>query len=405
MPWNQYGVWEDDDYASGGMLPGSSGSNGTSGVTLQPQSNTSGSGNASWQQFMSANPSIASQAPADYWIPPNASFGDDPSGKINQQNPFADPGKPFVQEGTTGGYLDGVGVTIGQGRSTTPQQAQAALDALVAKYGQETAYDWLRRNPGDFTRADEALSSQRTGDGLRDDARSALSSPSGGSGQQWGGNWFTDPATAQLEDVIKNQLNALQNPAANSPQALLQAFLLQRFQELAGSNGYSPEELALLRTQGLEPIEALRKASQERELQRTAAAGYLPTSGLTRLNQQQNDLEYDRLRTQAQRDLAVHNVNERTNRLNQAMQLGQLALQTERGTGDRTLQLATLLQQLPVQALNQALAVLGQTTSPSNLASIVAQMTAINNQQQYYNNAQNAALWGNIGAALADLFG
>ena len=404
MPYNSMGVWEDDDYASGGMTP--SGGSGAVSLPSAPASSPSAGGNTSWQQFMSANPSVATNAPSDYWIPPTASFGNDPSGQINQQNPFADPAKPFVQTGTTGGHIDGIGTTIGQGRSTTPAQAQAALDALIAQFGQADAYDWLRRNPGDFTRGAESLASERTGDRERGTIGSVSgsggsgsggSSPwGGGSGQSWGDNWFTDPGTQQLESVIKNQLNAVTNPNPNDPQSQLMAFLMKRFGELSNSNGYSPEELAMLRTQGAEPIEALRASSQQRELERTARAGYMPTSGLTRINQQQNDLDYDRLRTQASRDLAVQNVNERTNRLNQALQLGQTALNTQRGTNATQLQLSTLLQQLPVQALQQAMSVVNGTGSPESLASLVNQIVAQQQQQQYYQQQQNAGYWANI---------
>lgn len=105
-------------------------------------------------------------APADYWIPPEAVIaGNSPSALINQKNPYADPGKEFVQAGTTGGYIDGIGVTIGQGRSTTPAEAQAAYNALVAEYGKDVADDWLRRNPLDYTRGREALATQIAGQG------------------------------------------------------------------------------------------------------------------------------------------------------------------------------------------------------------------------------------------------
>lgn len=355
-------------------------------------------------------PAAGTPTPSDFWIPEGASFGDNPSGRINRQNPFADPGRPFVQVGTTGGALarpDGTSYeTIGQGRSTTPAQAQAAWEAMVREFGEAASRDYITRNPGDYTRGGEALRSEVAGGNERapDNPWARLGSGQG-SGQTWGGNWFDDPATSQLETVIKNQLNQLTNPGANDPQSQLMAFLMKRFGELSNSTGYSPEELAMLNTQALEPIEGLRKAAQQNELLRTARAGYLPTSGLTRLNQQENDLQYDRMRTQANRDLAVQNVNERTNRLNQASQLGQLALATQRGTGDKQLQLSTLLQQLPVQALQQALSVLGGSTSPESLMSLVNQMTATNNQQQYYNQARNAQMWSAIGALIPELFG
>lgn len=427
MPFNAMGIWEDDDYASGGMLPGSGGSFDGSGVTLQPAAPSFNgwsptqqtNNNQSFSNYIASNPSVASQAPSDFWIPPGASYGDNPSGRINQQNPFADPGGKYVQGGESGGFLDGIGPTLGEGSSLTKSQADTYWNqAMSADVPQDWALDFLKRNTSatgvpDVNRILEAYRSENQGDrdrgfprdplgGGSSDPRQALSG-GGGSGQTWSGNWFTDPATQQLEDVIKNQLNQLTNPGANDPQSQLMAFLMKRFQELAGSNGYSPEELALLRTQGSEPIEALRTASQNRELERTARAGYLPTSGLTRINQQQNDVDYDRMRTAAQRDLAVQNINERTNRLNQAAQLGQTALATQRGTNANQLQLSTLLQQLPVQALNQALAVLNGTTNPSQLGQLVAQYTQLQQQNQYQQNAQQAALWNNIGAILAGL--
>lgn len=374
MPYDSMGQWYDDNPGGNVSLP---------------------SGGSTPSQWGGWTPSPSVQAPSEYWIPPNASFGDNPSGAINKQNPYADPGKPFVQEGTTGGYLDNIGVTIGQGKSTTPAEAQKAWDQMVSQFGESAAADWIKRNPGDYTRGVEALSSERTGQGASGsnpwDAAAGT-----GSGQQWSGNWFTDPGTSQLEDVIKNQLNQLTNPGANDPQSQLMNFLNQRFQELSQSNGYSPQELAMLNTQGLEPIEALRKASQQRELQRTAAAGYLPTSGLTRLNQQQNDLDYDRLRAQAARDLAVQNVNERTNRLNQALQLGQTALATQRGTNANQLQLSTLLQQLPVQAMQNAMSIVNGSGSPESLAALVNQMVAQQNYQSQIQQQQSAAYWSNL---------
>lgn len=394
MPYNSMGIWEDDDYASAGQLPGSGGSNGTSGVSLPSAPTSAPSGSPS--QWGGWTPSGVT-APADYWIPPTADFGNNASGQINRQNPYADPSKPFVQAGNTGGYLDDVGITIGREKSTTPAQAQAAWDQMVAQFGQSAAADWIKRNPGDYTRGVEALSSERTGDGARDGgSANPWDGAGGGSGQQWSGNMFTDPGTSQLENVIKNQLNALSNPGANDPQSQLMAFLMKRFGELSNSNGYSPEELAMLRTQGSEPIEGLRAASQQRELERTARAGYMPTSGLTRLNQQTNDLDYDRLRTQASRDLAVQNVNERQNRLNQALQLGQTALATQRGTNANQLQLSTLLQQLPVQALQQAMSVVNGSGNPESLAALVNQMVGQQNYQQQLQQQQNATYWSNV---------
>lgn len=95
--------------------------------------------------------------------------------EINAKNPTADPSMPYVQGGTTGGYLAGVGETIGEGRSITPQQAaQQKQEALNSGLSQAEIDDFLARNPGDTNRLQEAF--QNGGD-----------NPTGGSSvsQQW----------------------------------------------------------------------------------------------------------------------------------------------------------------------------------------------------------------------------
>jgi hypothetical protein len=86
---------------------------------------------------------------------------------INQQNPEADPDKPYVQTGTTGGALanpDGTSYeTIGPGSSVTPERAKSEYDKGVQVFGQSETEDFLRRNPGDFHRIVEALGSERSG--------------------------------------------------------------------------------------------------------------------------------------------------------------------------------------------------------------------------------------------------
>jgi hypothetical protein len=138
-------------YDTSGMLPDQDGEIWNSPVDSAPyQAPSAAPQHGGWTP--------STPAPADYWIPPNANFdSNNRSGQINQQNPWADPDKPFVQAGTTGGYLDDVGITIGEGRSTTPGQAQSAWDQMVGLFGEGASADWIKRNPGDYTRGVEAL--------------------------------------------------------------------------------------------------------------------------------------------------------------------------------------------------------------------------------------------------------
>lgn len=88
------------------------------------------------------------------------------SQEINEQNPDADPSKPYVQAGDTGGYLDGVGVTLGEGTSITAGDRDRYLqDARNVGLSDSTVQDFLKRNPGDYNRIVEAYADDGGGDG------------------------------------------------------------------------------------------------------------------------------------------------------------------------------------------------------------------------------------------------
>lgn len=317
-----------------------------------------------------------------------------PSEIINEQNPNADPSKPYVQAGDTGGYLDGVGVTVGQGSSITPAQAQAHIAAAKA-YGLSDAQinSFLAANPNDTHRLIEAFA---------DDGKPKGSGGGGGGGGGLGkgssglpGNQFDDQYTSMLESIAKSQMGQVKsNPALDQ----LMAFLQKRFTDLSTNPGYSPAEQAMLNTQAFEPIEALRRQSQQNELQRTSRAGYLPTSGITNQNQIDIDRSADQMRTVANRDLAINAIGRRNQDLNQALDIGRLqALTIPAGQRSEELALANLLYQLPRTAMFDALSVINGSPNSSdafNQALQLAQQAQINQQQ---NQQNDQALWSGIG--------
>ncbi len=70
----------------------------------------------------------------------------------------SDPDAGVVQEGDTGGFLEGTGITVGAGSSTTPAEADQFVDeALELGMTQAEIDDFLRRNPNDFNRLSEAF--------------------------------------------------------------------------------------------------------------------------------------------------------------------------------------------------------------------------------------------------------
>ena len=154
-------------------------------------------------------------------------------------------------------------------------------------------------------------------------------------------NQFDDPYTNQLESIAKSQMGELRNnPGLNQ----LTGFLNQQFKDLSTSPGFSPAEMAVLNTQAFEPIEEMRRASSDQALQRTANRGMLPTSGLAGLDQRNVDQFYDKLRTQANRDLAINAIDRRDSDLNRAGSIAsQLGLTIPQGQRSEEVILSNLL--------------------------------------------------------------
>lgn len=266
---------------------------------------------------------------------------------------------------------------------------------------------------------------------------------------------FDDPGTSQLERLLQAQLEALNRPhpqlqqymdvlarqqeALNRPNpqlTQLMDFLNTRFGELSKSQGYSPDELAILRTQALEPIEQYRAATKRRSLERAAARGLLPSSGIADLQEGPSgpeplDLAFDRMRVAADRDLAINQINERSNRLNQAMQLARAAFdipvadertrfgeqlarsqqryeiptRDERARFGDQLTRSSLLYELPRNAMRDALSVLGATPGPESLFNQTVQLQQMQQNRDVMNQQRNAQVWQSIGSLLPSLFG
>lgn len=110
------------------------------------------------------NPSLPGTRAGVNFNTDSPSMGNDPSGLVNQRNPNADPSMPFVQRGTSGGYIGGIGTTIGPGRSITPEQYQAQIaQARAAGVPDEYIQAFLRGNPGDSNRILEGYASDDGG--------------------------------------------------------------------------------------------------------------------------------------------------------------------------------------------------------------------------------------------------
>lgn len=224
----------------------------------------------------------------------------------------------------------------------------------------------------------------------------------GGGGVQGYGPLFDDDSTNQLEGIARAQMGELRsNPDLNN----LLGFMRQQFTQLSQNPGYTNEDLALLNTQAFEPIEQRRNADQRRVLERTAARGMLPSSGLTEEMAQSVDTEANRQRTVAGRELGISAINQRRADLNQALQMGSmLGLDIPRSQRAEELDLSKLLYQLPRNALNDLMMVLGGSSSPNDLFSQTLNASNQSNLLRQQDDERNAALMSQIGSILGSLF-
>jgi hypothetical protein len=192
------------------------------------------------------------------------------------------------------------------------------------------------------------------------------------------------------------------NPALDQ----LTAFLQQQFQQRSQTPGFTPDELAVLRTQAFEPVEDYRNASKKRSLDRTASRGMLPSSGVAELDLRDIDMAADKTRTQLDRDLAINNIDRRRGDLKDAQSIAQtLGLTIPQGQRTEELNLAQLLYQLPRNALNDALAVINGSPSSNDAFNQSMQLQQQRALEQQQRDAQNAALWQQIAGLFDGMFG
>jgi hypothetical protein len=313
---------------------------------------------------------------------------------------------PLAQQ--IGGGADGV-------RDTLASKRDAYLQPLMQQYR-------AAAGPGDGHAAEDdatLFNNDQFRNFVRTGQMQAISQAQAGGASRDGYNvpypgfQFNDPYTKQLEDLARQQMNNLSQPQQNPALDQFTQWLTSRFGQLTQSPGYSPEEMAILRTQALDPIEQDRTASNQRALQRAAAAGFLPTSGITHLTAsptggtESTDTAYDRMRSNVQRDLAVNAINKRREDLNSAVGIGSLSgiqipqaqRQEDATRRSEMLNLAQMLYNLPRQAQQDALSVINGSPNSNDLFTQALQQQQAQQQQQQ----ADAQRWASIGQFIANM--
>lgn len=266
--------------------------------------------------------------------------------------------------------------------------------------------NWVRANVGADPRGgvDEAIARLKR----RGAPGSATNVPGGGTrpptappGPPAPPNQFTDPYTSYLEDMAKRNIGRLQQ----SPELTqLMGYLNSEFKRLSESPGFSPDELALLRTQAVEPINAQRDTARRQVWDRISASGQAPSSGLAQALLADLDRAYGQMQTAAQRDVAVQGLNRQQQNRADALSVGQLALQIPNAQDAQALNIAQMLYQLPRNAMNDALAVVNSSSPTSALGPLI-NLLQLQQQGNQFNTATNQANQQALWAILGQLFG
>lgn len=218
-----------------------------------------------------------------------------------------------------------------------------AKDPKVAA-GDQSAIDyWLyRMSIGDGAEAVRTGQKQPFQDG-------------GGSGNGGGYNGataFSDPATQQWEQLIRQLTDRLNNPMPDSAKELQQ-------------------------TQALDPLERQRTTMKQQTAQRLSQRGITPTSGTWEQAMADIDRQFNELRTRTQAGFANSWAQNEDNRM---------------------LQAANLFKQIP-QYQDARLELARNTLIPTNVGSLLQ----LQQQGNQYSQMQDQAFWQNLARTIADL--
>lgn len=285
-----------------------------------------------------------------------------------------------------------------------------------------------------------------------------------------GGGYFSDPLLQGYLDFGQGAMDRLMQPQTINPvlqQAIdalmkmsnqgaphmdmsylqpLQAAVTKR-QGQIDQPGYSPQQQDILRTQISDPLEAQRSAAKEQVLQRMAARGIQPGSGIMEQALMDVDKSFSQMRTTGERDLATKEMAQDEARKQEAVQMNQILSQLGLSGASADLQgqvsgrgqnlgaagqLAGIGGQLQDEPIRNLMSALGISQSMAQMPfqanqNAIASMNAINGQpvpqadsnaqliqlllglsgqgEGVYNDAQQNgnSFWNVLGTAMPDL--
>lgn len=145
-----------------------------------------------------------------------------------------------------------------------------------------------------------------------------------GGGQAYGGtSVFDDPATKNFEKLLNDRIQGLQTPFQNPD---YQPAVDQLHGYMARLNGpvYTDNQRDLMQTQTLDPMEHQRSQAKQQVMQRLAARGIGPSSGILEKALEDVDNQFQQLRTRTQAGFATNEIHQGNQNAASAAQLAPL---------------------------------------------------------------------------------
>jgi hypothetical protein len=215
---------------------------------------------------------------------------------------------------------------------------------------------------------------------------------------------FNDPATTQFESLLNRMVNQFATPKTPPDQ---QQAVDQLNKYLAQLNGptYTPEQMGMLQTQALDPINQQHDVARQQTLQRLANQGIGPSSGIAQQALQQVDQAFEQMRTQTQNQFASNAVNlSRQNAATAASlapQISQFEYNNMTAQDPRNLQAVNLASMIPQMALQRLTSAQGGLMNPAGISPLLSLLGGFQNTGY----SQGANYGSGIAQLLAALFG
>jgi hypothetical protein len=229
--------------------------------------------------------------------------------------------------------------------------------------------------------------------------------PAAPAGPAYGGtSVFNDPATSNFESLLNGMINKFATPKVppDYQQAIDQ---LNGYLKQLNGPTYTPEQMGMLQTQALDPINQQHDVARQQTLQRLANQGITPSSGIAQQALQQVDQSFEQMRTQAQNQFSANAVNlSRQNAATAASlapQISQFEYQNMTAQDPRNLQAVNLASMIPQMALQRLTAAQGGLMNPASISPLLSLLGGFQNTG--YN--QGANYGSGIAQLLASLFG